>query len=283
MISLLLDTCLVIARLPIQPRHSFILLSTNAAQKPRKSYLAGGTNHSLDCDVRGKVVSILPAETQESRKAIWMSNQRCLQNLGARGIGQSDAVAVLVDSRGILLSPTVEALRVLLYPREIPPNGESRQLGVQRLRALFPAGPLSEATAPEGEFISGRRRYLYRIYRFGDPSPNRGTPVAVIVLERNHPPLVPPPVWLAAYRFSLREEQVLRLVLMGLSNKQIAERIGISPNTVKVFLRLIMTKMEVTSRFGILGKLLGRAGVRGQAVMRPAQTPAGVSHRARKY
>lgn len=171
---------------------------------------------------------------------------------------------------------------MLLYPQEIPPNGKGVRLAAQRIRAIFPSGPLSEETAPEGEFLSGRRRYLYRVYRFGDSLSHHHEPAAVIVLERYCRPLDLPSTSLAAYRFTVREEQVLRLVIEGLSNKQIAEQIGISPNTVKVFLRLIMTKMEVTSRFAILGKLLGRIELCERAAWSPADAPATGVHRTRE-
>ena len=38
--------------------------------------------------------------------------------------------------------------------------------------------------------------------------------------------------------------------------KEIAERMHVSPNTVKQFVRLIMSKMQVATRSGVLGKLL---------------------------
>jgi len=43
---------------------------------------------------------------------------------------------------------------------------------------------------------------------------------------------------------------------MGLTSKEIAQRMQVSPNTVKVFLRSIMNKMSVCTRSGILGKLM---------------------------
>ena len=44
--------------------------------------------------------------------------------------------------------------------------------------------------------------------------------------------------------------------MLGLSSKEIASRMSISPNTVKAFLRVIMVKMGVTSRSGVVGKIL---------------------------
>jgi len=66
------------------------------------------------------------------------------------------------------------------------------------------------------------------------------------------------------YRLTNREQQALEGVLLGLTSKEVAERMSISPNTVKAFLRLVMGKMGVTSRTGIVAKLFELYG-RGQS------------------
>ena len=43
---------------------------------------------------------------------------------------------------------------------------------------------------------------------------------------------------------------------MGLTNKQLAQQLNITPNTVKAFLRLVMVKMGVARRSGVVVKLL---------------------------
>jgi DNA-binding CsgD family transcriptional regulator len=58
------------------------------------------------------------------------------------------------------------------------------------------------------------------------------------------------------YRLTGREQEALRGISLGLANKTIADRMAISPNTVKAFLRGIMIKMGVTSRAGIVATML---------------------------
>src|SRR5665213_3879641 len=60
----------------------------------------------------------------------------------------------------------------------------------------------------------------------------------------------------AEYHLTEREQETLIGVTMGLTSKEVAERMDISPNTVKAFLRLIMIKMGVPTRAGIVGRLL---------------------------
>lgn len=55
-----------------------------------------------------------------------------------------------------------------------------------------------------------------------------------------------------------REQEALRGIALGLSTKEIADRMSISPNTVKAFLRLIMIKIGVESRAAIVAKLFSR-------------------------
>jgi DNA-binding CsgD family transcriptional regulator len=54
-----------------------------------------------------------------------------------------------------------------------------------------------------------------------------------------------------------REQETIQLLMEGLTSKEIAERMKISPSTVKAFIRLVMVKMSVNTRSGIIGKVLG--------------------------
>ena len=61
---------------------------------------------------------------------------------------------------------------------------------------------------------------------------------------------------IANYHLTDREQQTLRGILLGLSTKEVADQMRISPNTVKAFTRLIMIKLGVTTRWGIIAKIL---------------------------
>lgn len=58
------------------------------------------------------------------------------------------------------------------------------------------------------------------------------------------------------YDLTDREAQTLHLMALGLAGKEIALRLKISPNTVKVFIRLVMVKMGVTTRAAVMARLL---------------------------
>jgi two-component system, NarL family, response regulator DevR len=49
-------------------------------------------------------------------------------------------------------------------------------------------------------------------------------------------------------RLSRREEDILELIAKGLTNREIAERIGLSDKTIKNYVSSILQKLEVVRR-----------------------------------
>jgi DNA-binding CsgD family transcriptional regulator len=58
------------------------------------------------------------------------------------------------------------------------------------------------------------------------------------------------------YRLTKREQEALRGIALGLTTKELADHMHVSPNTVKSFVRLITVKMGVSSRAEIMVRLL---------------------------
>jgi DNA-binding CsgD family transcriptional regulator len=63
------------------------------------------------------------------------------------------------------------------------------------------------------------------------------------------------PLVALAYGLTDRESQVTRLCLKGLSTKEIAQSLGISPFTVQDHLKAIFDKTGVRSRGGLVGQV----------------------------
>jgi two-component system nitrate/nitrite response regulator NarL len=59
-------------------------------------------------------------------------------------------------------------------------------------------------------------------------------------------------------QLSTREQQIVTLVCGGLSNKEIAAKLGVTEGTVKAHLHAIFEKLGVRSRIEIMIALAGR-------------------------
>ena len=89
------------------------------------------------------------------------------------------------------------------------------------------------------------------------PQPDGGL-VVVLELEREQPGLAPGP--LAA--LTPREQEVAVLVVDGLADREIAERLCLSHHTVTQYVKRIYRKIDVNSRVSLTRVLLGSARVR---------------------
>ena len=80
---------------------------------------------------------------------------------------------------------------------------------------------------------------------------------ALIVLEREVPRSLALSHISQQFRLTHREQETVALLLQGLGNKEMAEHMRISENTVKTFLRTVTTKMDVSGRSAIVNRVLG--------------------------
>lgn len=135
---------------------------------------------------------------------------------------------------------------------------------LEAVRRLSP----SDLSSVKTQFRMGRRDYSCRAYLMEalDGSSN-----SLIALHLERDSSVADVIYRVAEEYHLtdREREALSGISMGLSSKQLAERMHISPNTVKAFRRLIMIKMGVTSRAGVVAKLLEHNGYTSTPLRQP--------------
>jgi DNA-binding CsgD family transcriptional regulator len=169
---------------------------------------------------------------------------------------RSAAGFLLMDSSLNPICFNDEATHILSYPDT---------LANQRRPEVFLAGKihLTLLTRPAvgdapfvTEFRSGRRRYFCRAFLVDSQAKDPVHPSVAVLLERGPSGLVPLRQVFQQFNLTQREREVLEYLLQGMSSKVIANRMNLSPNTVKAFLRLIMIKMGVTSRSAIVGKII---------------------------
>jgi DNA-binding CsgD family transcriptional regulator len=153
-----------------------------------------------------------------------------------------------------------EALEILAYPKSPedlahPSADLARQIGSRLL-----CQPSHGTPAFVAEFQSGNRTYHCRTLNVcfsGDQeaSPNQTT--TLVLLERQASPArqLQRQAW-EKFGLTPRERQMVELLIAGMTTKEMAQRLHLSANTIKSFLRLVMAKMGVSTRSGIVGKLL---------------------------
>jgi DNA-binding CsgD family transcriptional regulator len=106
----------------------------------------------------------------------------------------------------------------------------------------------------EREVAHGRIRYRLK----GGPIPlGSGPPGDVVVVMVDSPPLFPSDLALRErFGLSRQESRILRLLIDGRSNMEIARVLSISSHTVRHHLESIFPKLRVRSRTEIASKLL---------------------------
>lgn len=166
---------------------------------------------------------------------------------------------ILLDSRLRPVAYNSEAVQILSFPTKPESIKQLAQFLGDKIRSTLVNGGSADMPEFVRECKAGRRTYSCRAFRIDCNSVGDiPTPISFAILLERH---VSSAAALAnlSRRFDLtaRECETVALLLEGLTSKEIANRMRISPNTVKAFLRLVMVKMDVSTRSGIVGKALG--------------------------
>jgi DNA-binding CsgD family transcriptional regulator len=163
---------------------------------------------------------------------------------------------LLLDTSFRPMYANQEALAALTYPANPCKNDSFDGFLEDRLQTLFVGSNGSRQLKSQGTLASGRRCYQLRMFSVTSPLANGFKPAVAIILERNHKHKVDLSSLSGRFRLTQREIETVDHLVQGFNTEQIADRMGISPNTVKAFLRSVMMKMGTDSRAGIIGKIL---------------------------
>ena len=158
---------------------------------------------------------------------------------------------ILIDRTGECLYINSTARQLLCYPASL--RADRKPTGTLQEEIRCRVLPLCSKCAT-GTFISRRRTYIYRTLLLEDANTPEGTTTA-IVLERRSRRNENLRTVCERYKLTPREREALMLLTEGLTSKEIAQRMNISAHTVKGFVHLIMLKLGVTTRSGIVGKI----------------------------
>ena len=163
---------------------------------------------------------------------------------------------LLMDSFLNLVSFNDEAIQILTYPDEVAELTHTDDLLEAKIRSSLMSPQPSGESLFVTEFRSGRRHYICRAFLVDARSKDPSHPHIAILLERGPVGLIPLSQVSQQFNLTQRERESLQYLLQGLSSKEIANRMNISPNTVKAFLRLIMIKTGASSRSAVVSKVI---------------------------
>jgi DNA-binding CsgD family transcriptional regulator len=171
-------------------------------------------------------------------------------------IGGSIPGFLFVSSTLSPIAYNSEAVQILAFPNDPDKIKRLNVFLADKVRSSLVDRQSRESLDFVKEFKSGTRRYLCRAFLL-DGYNNGSGPAIAITLERHSSGSSALLQMSKQFDFTERERQTVELLLQGLTSKEIAVRMNISPNTVKAFLRLVMVKMGVSTRSGIVGKIVG--------------------------
>lgn len=160
------------------------------------------------------------------------------------------ALNVIALDRG---AATILNYSNLAYRKEPELNPESVCLPEQLLEVVRqPADPWSARAC----LRMGQIEYICRTYALQAPGGPANGPFIALHIERDSTAHNAISDIVNKYHLTEREQEVLSGISQGLATKEVANQMNISPNTVKAFLRLVMIKMGVKTRAGIVAKIL---------------------------
>lgn len=187
-----------------------------------------------------------------------ISGLQTIQPVAKKGEGPPETAAgfLLMDSSLRPAWYNAEAIRILSYPDKLAKQTYPNVLLTARIQSSLVSLQAPDESPLVTEFRSGRRRYTCRPFLVDSYAENPSRQYIAVLLERRPSGSAPWPQISRLFNLTEREREALEYLLQGLSNKAVATRMNISPNTVKAYVRTIMIKTGATSRYAMLRKII---------------------------
>ncbi len=164
---------------------------------------------------------------------------------------------LLLDNKLNLVMFNSEAVKILAYPTPPEQINQLDTFLADRVKLSLIDGRRGDSLTFSKQFKSGNRKYTCRTFALQPNVSVSYQQTAALLLERNTSAGSALSQASEMFDFTPREKETVELLMQGLTSKEIAVRLNISPNTVKAFVRLVMVKMGVTTRSAVVGKLFG--------------------------
>jgi DNA-binding CsgD family transcriptional regulator len=130
------------------------------------------------------------------------------------------------------------------------------QVPTEILNAIRNRDPVGDSSPITMSLRIGNSGFKCQVYVLDSQDDSFGEPMTALHLEKDYLAVDAVREIADKHHLTVREHEVLRGISMGFATKELAEWMNISPNTVKSFLRLVMIKLGVTTRAGIVAKIL---------------------------
>jgi DNA-binding CsgD family transcriptional regulator len=149
-----------------------------------------------------------------------------------------------------------EALAVLAYPVRPELVKQPNIFLADKIRSVLVSHPSRSDFDFAKVYESGNQRYTCRQFRLNCNDQGKLRAWIVLLLEPRSSSVLDASELAEQFNLTARECETIEFLRQGLTSKEIATRMNISPNTVKAFLHLVMVKLGVSTRSGIVGKVL---------------------------
>jgi len=169
------------------------------------------------------------------------------------------ALGLLITDRSFnLIASNLEAAKILAFPAQPESILNLDAWLAEQIRTGL-VDRTSSRPVLKPQFQSQRRTYSCRSFplNVNGKADVDDHPSQIVLIERHSQAVTSLREVSERFGLTKREQETVKYLLEGLTSKEIAQHMHISPNTVKAFIRLVMVKMRVSTRSGILGKIIG--------------------------